>query len=170
LKEGEKNSKLFHKAMLNHRQHNRIFSLKDSQGNKVLQQEEMEKLLVDYFRGILTEPNISMEEEIARVCQHIPKKVTKEQNTALLRVITKEEVEEVVNRMVENKALGPDGFTIEFYQAAWSFMSNDLVDLVEESRCSKHMYLGLNATFLALVPKTGHSDEPQDSDQYLYVM
>ena len=37
LKEGEKNSKFFHKAMMNHRQHNRIFSLKDSQGNRVLQ-------------------------------------------------------------------------------------------------------------------------------------
>jgi len=54
LKEGEKNSKLFHKAMMNHRQHNRIFSLKDSQGNRVLQQEGIEKLLVDYFKGILT--------------------------------------------------------------------------------------------------------------------
>lgn len=82
MKEGEKNSKLFHKEMINHKHHNRIFSLKDSQGNIVLQQEEMEKLLVDYFKGILTEPNISREEEIAKVCQHIPKKVTKEQNLA----------------------------------------------------------------------------------------
>lgn len=31
----------------------------------------MEKFLVDYFKGILIEPNISREEEIARVCQHI---------------------------------------------------------------------------------------------------
>ena len=47
MKEGEKNTKFFHKAMLNHRQHNRIFSLRDSQGNRILQQKEMEKLLVD---------------------------------------------------------------------------------------------------------------------------
>ena len=50
----------------------------------------MEQLLVDYFKGILTEPNINRKEEINRVCQHIPKKVTQEQNLALLRVITKE--------------------------------------------------------------------------------
>jgi len=92
---------------------------------------------------------------------YIPKKVTREENLALLRVITKEEVEEVVNRMVKNKAPGPDGFTIEFYQAAWSFMGNDLLDLVEESRCTKHMHQGLNATFLALIPNTGNLDEPQ---------
>jgi len=52
----------------------------------------MEKLLVDHIKGILTEPNISREEEIMNVCQHIPKKVSREQNLALLRVIAKEEV------------------------------------------------------------------------------
>ena len=83
----------------------------------------MEKLLVDYFKGILTKPNVRREEEITNVCQYIPKKVTRDQNLALLRVITKEEVEEIVKKMAKNKAPGPDGFTIEFYQASWSFMS-----------------------------------------------
>eukprot|EP00253_Pinus_taeda_P003413 PITA_03413 len=124
-------------------------------------QKDMEQLLVDYFKGILTKPNINREEEIDKVCQHIPKKVTREQNLALLRVITKEEVEEVVNKMAKNNAPGPDGFTVEFYQAAWSFMGNDLLDLVEESKCTKCMHHGLNATFLALIPKNGNSDEPQ---------
>eukprot|EP00253_Pinus_taeda_P003198 PITA_03198 len=161
LKEGDKNSKLFHKAMLNHRHHNRIFSLKDSQGNRVTQQKEMEWLLVEHFKGILIEPNNNRTGEIEKVCQHIPKKVSRDQNMAMLRVITKEELEEVVNKMPKNKAPGPDGFTIEFYQAAWSFMGKDLLDLVEESRCSKRMHQGLNATFLTLIPKNGCSDEPQ---------
>ena len=63
--------------------------------------------------------------------------------------------------MAKNKALGPNGFTIEFYQAALSFMGNDLLDIVEESRCTKCMHQGLNATFLALIPKTGNSDKLQ---------
>lgn len=62
--------------------------------------------------------------------------------------------------MPKNIALGLDGFTIEFYQAAWNFMGNDLLDIVEESRCSKCMDQGLNATFLSLIPKNGCSDEP----------
>lgn len=98
LKEGEKNTKFFHKVMLNHRQHNRIFSIKDRQGNMILQQKEMENLLVDHFKGILTEPNIRREEEITNVIQYIPKKVTRDHNLTLLRVITKEEVEDVVKK------------------------------------------------------------------------
>lgn len=61
--------------------------------------------------------------------------------------------------MLKNIALGLDGFTIEFYEAAWNFMGNDLLDIVEESRCSKCMHQGLNATLLALIPKNGYSEE-----------
>jgi len=63
--------------------------------------------------------------------------------------------------MAKKKAPWPNSFTMEFYQATWSFMGNDLLDLVEESRCSKRMHQGLNPTFLALIPKSGCSDEPQ---------
>lgn len=147
--------------MLNHRQHNKIFSLKDKEGNRMTHQDEIEHLLVEHFKAILSKPNVNRSEDIDKICHHIPKKVSRDQNLALLRVITKDELEETINKMAKNKAPGPDGFTIEFYQANWSFMGNDLLDLVEESRCSKRMHQGLNATFLALIPKPGCSDEPQ---------
>lgn len=40
-------------------------------------------------------------------------------------------------------------------------MSQDIVELVEESRCTKRMHPALNATFLGLIPKTEKSKEPQ---------
>jgi len=146
--------------MLNHRHHNIIFSFKDKDGNRVTQQDEIEHLLVEHFKGILSEPNINRVEDIDKISLYIPKKVTRDQNLALLWVISKEELEETINKMAKNKAPGPDGFTIEFYQAAWSFMGNDLLDLLEDSRCSKCMYQGLNSTFPTLIPNSGCSDEP----------
>lgn len=80
---------------------------------------------------------------------------------ALLRVITKAEVKEVIVNMEKNKSHGPNGFTSEFYQTTWNFMSQDIVNAVEESRCTKRMHPALNATFLALIPKTKNSEEPQ---------
>jgi len=66
----------------------------------------------------------------------------------------------VVKEMAKNKPCGPNGFTIEFYQASWSFMSQDLVELVEESRCTKRMHPTLNTTFLDLILKMNKLEEP----------
>ena len=94
----------------------------------------MENLLTQHFKGILKEPQSNREEEIEKISQYIPRKVNREQNLALLRVITEKEVEEVVKTMAKNKAQGPDGFTTEFFQATWNFMKKDIVSIVEESR------------------------------------
>lgn len=103
--------------MVQHRQQNRISSLKDQQGNRLTQKDEMEDLLVQHFKGPVTEPHITREDNLCKINQHIPKLVTRDQNLALLRVIMKAEVEEVIKKMAKNKASGPDRFTSEFFQA-----------------------------------------------------
>jgi hypothetical protein len=56
MKEGDRNTKFFHKAMLQHRQHNRIFSLKKTNGERLFKHEEMEQELTTHFKDLLTEP------------------------------------------------------------------------------------------------------------------
>lgn len=80
---------------------------------------------------------------------------------ALLRVITEKEIEETVKTMAKNKAPGPDGYTAKFFQATWSFMKQDIVNAVKESRCAKIMHPTWSTTFLALIPKLEKADEPQ---------
>lgn len=63
------------RAMQQHRQQNRIFSLRDNQGNRLTQKEEMEILLIQHFKGILTETQSNREEEIAKIIQYIPRRV-----------------------------------------------------------------------------------------------
>lgn len=53
------------------------------------------------------------------ICKEIPRIITEEQNMALMRATTLEEVEEIVKCMKKNKARGRDGYTTEFYQAGW---------------------------------------------------
>ena len=100
----------------------------------------MENLLIQHFKGILTEPQSNRHEEIANIKQFIPKKVSKDQNLALLWVIMEKEVEEVIKTMAKNKAPSPDGFTAEFFQATWQFMKKDIVNAIEESRSHKRMH------------------------------
>eukprot|EP00253_Pinus_taeda_P002797 PITA_02797 len=142
LQEGERNTKFFHQAMIQNRQRNQIFSIK----NEVGEWDD---------RG----------EAIEQVWKEIPKIITTEQNRALMRVATMEEVEEVVMNMKKGKAPGPDGFTAEFYQAGWHFLGQDVSEAVEESRLKQRMWSGINSTFLTLIPKNNSRRKLKASDQ-----
>lgn len=76
-----------------------------------------------------------------------------------MRKITKEEVEEIVKNMKRNKAPGPDGYTFEFFQAAWHFLAEEVVEIAEEVRINQRVWPGINATLLALIPKTNQADQ-----------
>jgi len=52
LKEGERNTRFFHRSTMVNRAHNRISSIKDEEGNWVNSHEEIEAVLVYHFRGI----------------------------------------------------------------------------------------------------------------------
>eukprot|EP00253_Pinus_taeda_P022996 PITA_22996 len=138
LREGEMNTKFFHQAMIQNRQRNRIFSIKNAEGEREA-------------RG----------EAIEHICKEIPRLITNEQNKALMRAATMEEVEEVVMNMKKGKAPGPDGFTVEFYQAGWHFLGQEILEVVEESRKKQKIWPGINSTFLTLIPKSNKSEDAQ---------
>ena len=71
-----------------------------------------------------------------------------------------EELQEVVMNMSRNKAPGPDGYTVEFYQASWHFMGKEILEAVEESRMKQRIWPSINSTFLTLIPKSNSSEEP----------
>eukprot|EP00253_Pinus_taeda_P018598 PITA_18598 len=161
LREGERNTKFFHQAMIQNRQRNQIFSIKTAEGERVVEQEGIERVLVDYHKGIFTETQEARGEAIDHICKEIPKLITTEQNKALMHAATMEEVEEVVMNMKKGKAPRPDGFTVEFYQAGWHFLGQEILEAIEESRLKQKIWPGINSTFLTLIPKSNNSEEAQ---------
>lgn len=158
---GERNTKFFHQAMIQNRQRNRILSIKNAEGERKIEQREIEKVLVDYYKGILIETQRDRGEAIEQICKEIPRLITNEQNKALMRAATMEEVEEIVMNMSKNKAPGTDGYTVEFYQAGWHFLGKEVLDAVEESRMKQKIWPSINSTFLTLIPKNNNSEEVQ---------
>jgi len=55
LKEGEKNTKFFHKSTIQRRMHNNIAFINNRQGEKLEKHEEMEKEFQEHFQEILKE-------------------------------------------------------------------------------------------------------------------
>ena len=93
LKEGDRNTNFFHKAMLQRHQHNRIFSLKATNGEHLIKHEGMERELVTHFKDLLTKPLPNRQAAIQNITTHIPRVITQEQNLAQLREVTLQEVE-----------------------------------------------------------------------------
>ena len=54
-------------------------------------------------------------------------------NDSLIHPILMSRVENVVFGMNKGKALGPDGFPVEFFQEFWEIINMDLLKMVKES-------------------------------------
>jgi hypothetical protein len=58
--------------------------------------------------------------------------VSEMENGSLIEKFTEKEVKEAIFHMEHNKAPGPDGFPIEFYQTFWETIKGDLMALFED--------------------------------------
>ena len=64
-----------------------------------------------------------------------------------------EEVLQVLKDVQGDKAPGPDGFTMVFFQQCWSVLEKDVMDFFGEVHMHGKFEKSLNATFLSLIPK-----------------
>eukprot|EP00253_Pinus_taeda_P004451 PITA_04451 len=100
---------------------------------------------------------------INKLLKNIPRIITEEHNSLLIKPISLQEVEEAVQHLKEGKASGPDGFTSNFFHKFWDLIKDEVWHVVEESRALRWMYPGLNATFIALIPK---GEDSNTADKY----
>ena len=61
-----------------------------------------------------------------------------------------------------NKALGPDGFTVAFWQACWDFVNEEILELFKEFYDQSSFAKSLSTTFLVLIPKKGGAEDLED--------
>eukprot|EP00253_Pinus_taeda_P004728 PITA_04728 len=130
LKEGEKNTRFFHGSTMANRAHNRISSIKDGEGNLLNSHEDIEAVLVQHFRGIAKEKISDREHFIKDLTRHILRLVSREDNFNLNRLVTEEEV------------------------------SEDILNVVEDSKMNRTILKVLNTSFVSLIPKQDNAQTP----------
>lgn len=64
--------------------------------------------------------------------------------------------------MPRNKAPGPDGFSVEFFQATWSILGKDFVVAIQSFFLKEFLPKGVNTTILALIPKKAEARFKKD--------
>eukprot|EP00253_Pinus_taeda_P003921 PITA_03921 len=153
LKEGERNTKFFHRLTLANRAHNRISSIKDEGEQLPNTHEQIEVVLVQHFRGIAKEPISNREPYIKDLTRHIPKLVSREDNFNLNRAVSEEEISEVLKEMQNGKPSGPDCFNVDFFKSCWNIVKQDILNVVEDSRRNRTILKELNTSLISLIPK-----------------
>ena len=86
-----------------------------------------------------------------------------QQSVELLdRPFSEEKIHNAVLHLNKEKAPGPDGFTIAFYQDCWEMIKDDLLRVFLEFHNNRIINQSTNATFIALVPKKSQTSRILD--------
>lgn len=62
---------------------------------------------------------------------------------------------EALSGFCGDKALGPDGFSMAFWQFSWDFVKLEVMNFFRDFYDSGCFVWSLNSTFLVLLPKKG---------------
>jgi hypothetical protein len=68
----------------------------------------------------------------------------------------------VVREMNGDKASGPDGFSMAFFQQCWGVLKKDIMAVFSEFHNSRQFERSLNATFISLIPNKADALEVKD--------
>eukprot|EP00253_Pinus_taeda_P012279 PITA_12279 len=120
---------------MDHRSHNRISKIKDTQGNQLNTHKEIEVVLVPHFQGIVKEPLLDRSKFINDFTKHILKLVTREDNYNLNTPVNEEEFSEVIKEIqmgrCQDNAMAPDRFIpIALCNVVYKIISNRLKPLL----------------------------------------
>ena len=113
-------------------------------------EEEISKILIDYYQNLFTSASPSNMEEVLMA---VPIVITDEQNAMLSAEFAKNEVEKAIQQMAPLKAPGPDGLPPLFYQKFWPSIGEDVSKAVLNCLNSGSIPSSINRTFITLIPK-----------------
>ncbi|XP_013589405.1 PREDICTED: uncharacterized protein LOC106297779 [Brassica oleracea var. oleracea] len=154
LKEGDSNTRFFHRAVMNRQSWNAIRYLRNSSGLRIFNQEQIKGMTVAYFKNLLGSDNRGIEPMLVDQIRLLhPFRCSDSLASELTRLPTDEEIKEVFFKLPKSKAPGPDGFSVEFFLDAWEVVGVDSIQAVKEFFSSGRMLRKFNATTIALLPK-----------------
>lgn len=158
LAEGDENSKFFHAQATTRKRLNHIPHLVNNLGERIDNQDEMQELVKEYFKGIFASPSADtnlqeMEPEGT---------VTREHNKKLVAELSFVEFEITTKQMHPDKASGPDGFNPAFFQHFWSMLGKEVFTCCKQWLRDLSFPAELNDTNLVLIPKKEGAERMTD--------
>ncbi|GKD29235.1 RNA-directed DNA polymerase, eukaryota, reverse transcriptase zinc-binding domain protein [Tanacetum coccineum] len=92
--------------------------------------------------------------EIDKFYSLFKKKISNAEALSLVEVISSKEIKDALFDIGDNKAFGPDGYSVVFFKKAWKVIANDFCKAVKEFFNSGNLLKELNSTVVSLIPET----------------
>lgn len=147
IKDGDRNTSFFHRAIIKRRRRNTIASAKDE--NDVIQHmpDKISNTFVNYFRSIFASTQTNNGRPFFNV------QFPQQTQDYTYSIPDEEEILDTLKGMKRNASPRLDGFNVEFYIATWVWIGQDVVQLVRNFFQTGIMPAHINDTHIVLIPK-----------------
>ncbi|GKV29990.1 hypothetical protein SLEP1_g38860 [Rubroshorea leprosula] len=158
VKQGDANSKLFHRIMNSNRRRKMIRGIyKD--GAWIEEPSVVKQEVREYFNKIFQEEQWDR----PKLGGLQFKQLNEEDSVWLEREVPAKEVKQAVWDCGGDKSPGPDGFSFHIIKSIWNVIEKDIVAFVQEFFRNDKLVRGINSSFIVLIPK---KDNPIDLKDY----
>ncbi|KAJ3585369.1 hypothetical protein NHX12_014090 [Muraenolepis orangiensis] len=132
-----------------------IHSLLSGTGQEITEPSQIRRRAVSFYSTLYTSEYEEGETLSEGFWNGLPQ-VSEEANSQLEGPLTIQELQTALQGMQGRRAPGIDGLSVEFYRAYWDVLSNDLLDVFNESLASGSMPVSCRRAVITLLPKKGN--------------
>ncbi|RVW91675.1 LINE-1 reverse transcriptase-like [Vitis vinifera] len=130
-------------------------------GTWLTEEQEIKGGVVGAFKNLLTDPG----EWHPSMDGLAFNRIDGEEAARLEEAFIEEEVFSALSDMNGDKAPGPDGFSLSFWQFNWEFVKVEVMGFFKEFHERGRFVRSLNSTFLVLIPKKAGAEDLRDFRQ-----
>ncbi|XP_026434772.1 uncharacterized protein LOC113332450 [Papaver somniferum] len=157
FRDGDRNTKHFHRVVRGYRAFNNINNLRIN-GRWTENKEEIKLGIANHFE-LAFEENSNNRPRIKSMCL---KCIYENASIWLERSFDEEEVKNAIKDLGIDRAPGPNGFPMKFFLVCWDFLKEDLMKVFEEFHDHNILHSSLKNNFIALIPKKAGVEEVKD--------
>jgi hypothetical protein len=157
LKEGDKCTKFFHQVANANRRNNTIDSLLVN-STPISDPDAIKSHIVNFYEALFSEPSSWR----PRVDNLEFEALSVDEAASLEVPFEEREVREVIFGMDRDKAPGPDGFSLAFFQDCWEVVKWDFMAVFADFHAYGKFVKSINSTFISLIPKFHGAKEIKD--------
>lgn len=160
---GDLPSKLLYNRLRQKQRRNTIYMLRNEAGSWFIQPREIEDLVHQHFKTLLTssvsDPSCSIDPiDLVLRELHLPS-ITDRDRSSLLCPFSSEEIKDSFFSLADNKSPGLDGYNAEFFKYCWPTIGPNIIEAIQRFFETGFLLKEWDATFLVLIPKVSPPQE-----------